>query len=61
MLNRNQDIKNAKKGIPIWVISEKMGISENTFYRLLRKELAPEKKKEIFKIIEDIREELKMK
>lgn len=56
-LNRNAELRKAKGNIPNWLIAEKLGIHENSYYRLLRKELHPTKKKEIMKIIE----ELKMK
>ena len=35
-------------------IAEKLGISESYFCRLLRKELAPDKKKQILQIIDEL-------
>ncbi|MGC9935236.1 hypothetical protein [Priestia aryabhattai] len=49
---RNEEIKRAKGSIPNWLVAEKLGIHENSLYRLLRKELPEEKKREILKIIE---------
>lgn len=58
MFNRNEDIKAAKKGIPNWAIAEKLNCSENTFYRLMRKELPESKKQEIFNVINEIKQEM---
>ncbi|MFC0472501.1 hypothetical protein ACFFHM_18950 [Halalkalibacter kiskunsagensis] len=54
---RNRDIRKAKGNIPSWVIAEKLGIHENSYYRLLRKELPGNKKDKILKIIEEIKSE----
>lgn len=51
---RNKEIRRAKGNIPNWVIAEKLGIHENSFYRLLRHELSEEKKEEILNIIEEL-------
>jgi hypothetical protein len=58
LFNRNEDIKTATKGIPNWAIAEKLNISENSYYRLMRKELSQEKKQEILKIVNEIKHEL---
>lgn len=59
MLKRNHDIRAAIKSanISTWQVAERMGIHENTFYRMLRKELQEQKKKEIYAIIEELKEE----
>ncbi|PFO04670.1 hypothetical protein COJ85_11605 [Bacillus sp. AFS076308] len=57
---RNQEIRIAKASVPSWLIAEKLGIHENTFYRLLRKELPKEKKEEILKIIEELKLDLEV-
>ncbi len=51
IFQRNEDIRRAKGSIPNWIVAEKLGIHENSYYRLLRKELPPGKKKEILEII----------
>lgn len=53
----NQDIRNeAKKaGVKLWQIADKLGISEPTITRLMRRELNTEKKEEIFKIIAELK------
>lgn len=58
MLNRNQDIKEAKKDVPDWAIAEKLGISENSFYRWIRKELSIEKRTMIMQAITDLKNQL---
>lgn len=52
---RNVEIRKAKGSIPNWLVAEKLGIHENSFYRLLRQELPEEKKKEILGVIEKIK------
>lgn len=59
MFVRNEDIRKAKGNIPAWVIAERLGIHENSFFRLLRREIPANKKTQILKIINDIKEELK--
>jgi hypothetical protein len=58
MFNRNQDIKVAKREVPDWAIAEKLGISENSFYRWIRKELPNEKKAMIMHAITELKNEL---
>lgn len=55
----NNDIRFYAKGcgVPFWKIAEKLGISENTFTRIMRKEVSPEKKSEILSIIDQIKNE----
>ena len=59
MKNANQDIRyTAKdKGIKLWQIADRYGITDGNFSRMLRKELPPEKKERIFAIIEEIQTE----
>lgn len=52
-LLRNEEIRRAKGSIPNWVIAEKLGIHENSFYQ----ELSEEKKEEILKIIEELKQD----
>lgn len=54
---RNEDIKRAKGSVPNWLIAEKLGIHENSFYRLLRQELSKEKKEEILRIIDKLKQD----
>lgn len=51
----NLEIRQAllKTGAKQWRIAEKLGISESSFSKLLRKELSDEKKKEILDAIEN--------
>ncbi|MEH7374458.1 helix-turn-helix domain-containing protein [Neobacillus drentensis] len=58
MFNRNQDIKEAKRNVPDWAIAEKLGISENSFYRWIRKELSREKKAIILRAIYELKQEI---
>lgn len=43
-------------GVKLWQIAEKLHISEATMTRMMRKELAPEKKQEIMQIIDQLSE-----
>jgi hypothetical protein len=52
---RNEEIRRAKGSIPNWIVAEKLGIHENSYYRLLRKKLSVEKKEEILEIIEQLK------
>lgn len=38
-----------------WQLAEKLGVHENTVYRLLRKELPTQKKLEILQVITEIK------
>ncbi|MDQ0880964.1 hypothetical protein [Peribacillus sp. V2I11] len=55
---RNEDIRMAKGSVPNWLIAEKLGIHENSLYRILRQELPMEKKEEILKVIEELKREM---
>ncbi|QIZ07627.1 hypothetical protein HFZ78_13520 [Priestia megaterium] len=53
-MGKNKDIRMAikKAGLKQWKVAEVYGLSEGNFSRLLRKELLPEKKKEVLVAIE---------
>lgn len=52
----NMDIRFKAKaaGVPFWKIGEKMGVSEVTIIRRLRKELSPEEKQRYLAVIQQI-------
>lgn len=52
----NKDIRNAikDKGLKGWQVADALKISENTFYRRLRHELAPAEKEEMFRLIREL-------
>lgn len=56
---KNEDIrrKAGGYGIPLWMIAEKMKISDSSFSRKLRHELKPEEKERILNLIDEIFEE----
>lgn len=58
---KNQEIRNSilKNNLKFWQIAEKLNINDGNFSRLLRKELTKDKKEEILKIIEILKEEQK--
>ena len=53
----NTDIRNEikKTGIYHWQVADASGVAENTFCRMLRKELPDEKKKEILRAIRTVK------
>jgi len=55
----NEDIKQIKGDIPAWVISRKLGIHENTYFRWVRQELDPTTKAKILNAINEIKQEIK--
>lgn len=59
MEKANADIRAAAKeaGVYLYSIAFKMGVSENTLTRLLRRELPAAKKSELLQIVEEIRAE----
>lgn len=61
MLQKNIVIRNAilNNNLKFWQIAEKLNMNDGNFSRLLRKELTKEKKEEILKIIEKLKEEQK--
>ena len=58
-MNRNQDIRlyAMSKNVKLWMIAERMGKSENTLYRLLRKQLSDSQKQKLIDMIDCIAEE----
>jgi len=58
MVKANPDVRSAikKAGLFQWQVADCFGLHDTNFSRLLRKELPPEKKERIFKIIEELRE-----
>ena len=61
MIPKNVSIRNAiiKNNLKFWQVAEKLNINDGNFSRLLRKELTKDKKEEILKIIEVLKEEEK--
>ena len=59
-MKNNQEIRTAalNAGVRLWQIADALGITDASFSRLLRHELTPEKKQQIFQIIDQIREEV---
>lgn len=59
MIKHNTDIRTTAKqnGVYLYEIAEKLGVSEPTFNRWLRKELSAELKEEATAAIEEIRKE----
>ncbi len=59
LFKRNQDVRQAIKTskIPTWAVAERLGIHEHYLYVILRRELTEKKKKDIFLIIEKLKEE----
>ncbi|MED4903969.1 hypothetical protein [Parageobacillus thermoglucosidasius] len=53
----NSDIRQLirQSGFCSWQVAEKLGVHENTFYRMLRKTLSEEDKKRIYKALEELR------
>jgi len=58
LFKRNEDIRQIKGKIPTWIIAERLGIHENTFYHWMRKEMKPERKQEVIAVIEEIKKEV---
>lgn len=57
LLKRNEDLREVKGNIPAYLIGEKMGVHENTVYRLFRSNISEEKKAQILAAIEEIKQE----
>ena len=45
-------------GIPLWMLAQKAGISEQTLIRWLREELTDERRTHLISIIEELRKEV---
>lgn len=54
----NQEVRKEKGAIPNWVVSQKIGIHENTFTRWMRQEMVGERKKAVLQAIADIKAEM---
>ncbi|MCM1059832.1 MAG: hypothetical protein NC452_06025 [Eubacterium sp.] len=59
IIKRNLDVRAAAKsaGVFLWEIADKLGVSEPTFIRSLRKELSDARKANVLAAIEDIKRE----
>lgn len=55
----NQEIRNYAfcKNVKLWKIADKLGITDGSLSRKLRKELSEEEKQKIFKIIDELANE----
>lgn len=53
---RNDEIKNyiKGKGVPLWMVAERLGIADSSFSRMLRYELSEEKRLQIKSIADDL-------
>ncbi len=60
-MQNNIEIRNAifTNNIKKWKIAEKLGVTDSTFSKMLRKELTKEKKNTILNIIKDLQKEVK--
>lgn len=58
MSKKNIDIREAIKnsGFPYWAVAERLGITDSTFSKWLRKELSEEKKQKILGAIEELKQ-----
>ena len=56
---KNVEVRQAikKAAIKYWQVADKIGITDGNFSRLLRHELSPEKKAEIFAAIAELQKE----
>ena len=54
----NTAIRNAiqSAGVRHWMVADKLGVSETTFCRMLRKELSEDRKKEVLEAVEKAKE-----
>ncbi len=59
IIRRNLDVRSAAKsaGVFLYEIAEKLGVSEPTFNRYLRKELSDDMKAKVLAAIEEIKRE----
>ncbi|MEK5039017.1 hypothetical protein [Sporosarcina sp. FSL K6-3457] len=60
MFKRNQDIRDAKGGIPFWIIAERLGIHENTLHNWMKHEMEVDRRTQVLNAIERIRSEMEM-
>lgn len=56
---KNNDIRQEvqKANVKLWQIAEKLGVTDSTFSKMLRKELSAEQKEKIFTIIATLKKE----
>ena len=56
---KNNDIRQEtqKATVKLWQIAEKLGVTDSTFSKMLRKELSAEQKEKIFAIIAALEKE----
>ena len=54
MTNQELKLKAAGAGVKLWEIADKLGITDNSFSRKLRKELPDEEKQKILAIIDEL-------
>lgn len=59
-MNANKDVHEAAAaaGVRLWMIAERLGITDGNFSRRLRRELPEGEKDEIFTIIRELGEEV---
>lgn len=58
MIKENMDIRNYSKSkrVPLWMVAEKMKVSESVLCRRMRRELPAKQKEEIICIIDELSE-----
>lgn len=58
-MQKNEDLRQEakKSGIKLWRIAAKYGLTDGNFSRKLRKEMSPEDKARVLRIIEELRKE----
>lgn len=58
-MDNNKDIRKMARraGIPMWKIAVEMGVSENSLFRWLRRELPEERRAKIIEIIKKYEQE----
>jgi DNA-binding transcriptional regulator YiaG len=59
MFQRNLDVRKEKGTIPMWVIAERLGVSEGTLRNWMRTEMEAEKKARVLLAIVELQAELK--
>lgn len=59
-MNANKDVREAAAaaGVRLWMIADRLGVTDGNFSRRLRRELSEGEKDEIFTIIRELREEV---
>lgn len=66
MFERNSDVRaqlnyavdQTTRKIPMWVVAEKLDVSENTFIKWMRTEMDPERKARVMVAIAEVKAEL---